>query len=193
MLNTIALITRRATLSTWPVAAARTRHAPSASIAVTITGAISRRRMATSITNMNTVIKYCATCGRLISPNHRNFQERKFCSKSCSSSKPTSFDRDLEECFKTYATARGQVSCGDVQRYFEESGKAPDLSTVDGQKAGLEKAKWRERIRRAGRRAVVFSDEGGTRFESVQDGKRVEPSFAKGEWAVRFVERAAKS
>lgn len=130
--------------------------------------------------------KYCATCGRLISANHRNFAERKYCSKSCSSSKPSGLDREIENYFRKCAIEGKQVSCEEVQQYFESTGTAPTFSRVDRQRAGLDVAKFRERVRRAGRRVVAFPDEPNGRFECVQKGKPVEASYAKGEWAVRW-------
>lgn len=65
-----------------------------------------------------------------------------------------------------------------------------ESDSPDKQKMGMESARWRERVRRAGRRVVVL---GGSqldeRFECRQGTKVVEPSFAKGEWWVRLVRR----
>ncbi len=87
------------------------------------------------------------------------------------------------------ARKKGSVECGEVERLFvarKEEGGEEGREEGLGHKEGLERAKWRERVRRAGRRVVVFGS-GGDRFECVQGGKVVEPSFAKGEWAVRLV------
>lgn len=72
-----------------------------------------------------------------------------------------------------------------------DAGNDPDES----QRMGLDRAVFRERVRRAGRRIIAFGpltgelEQGevcGDRvFECVQNGKSVEPSFAKGEWALR--------
>ena len=131
--------------------------------------------------------KYCATCGRLISPNHRNFYERKYCSKSCSSSKPNETDRQIEDCFRKMAVGHGQITCDEIQRHFEQTSEPYENDQEDKQKIGMAAAKIRERIRRAGRRVVVFPHSSGHSFESIQDGKPVEASFAKGEWAVRCI------
>lgn len=148
-------------------------------------------------TQQSTVMstKYCANCGRLISSNHRNFAERKYCSKSCSSTKLTAIDQDLENLFVNLAKAHGQVDCGDVQqRYEEEHTHQPDADSVhtsetEKQKAGMDAAKWRERVRRAGRRVVAQRTSSTDEFTCVQHGKPVEPSYAKGEWAVRWIKR----
>lgn len=81
------------------------------------------------------------------------------------------------------------------------AGEGKTATTANPQQAGLDRAFFRERVRRAGRRVIAFgppilTDDhefeqslqgiGKDRvFECVQDGKSVEPSFAKGEWALR--------
>lgn len=171
--------------------------------------------------------KYCATCGRLISSNHRNFEERKYCSKTCSAprSKPNGFDREIETCFVELARSKERrstgIECGEVEDLmrgkFEgqseqvgvptdgsddeeggvqlenvESGKKHEVPPANAHRQGMEKAAFRERVRRAGRRVIAFgapvSTDDQSRFECVQQGKATEPSFAKGEWAVRVVE-----
>lgn len=159
--------------------------------------------------------KHCATCGRLISSNHRNFEERKYCSKTCSSprSKPSEFDRQIERCFVEWALKperkHSGVTCDDVEGVMRVGLESQDggdedeeggmkLHEGDAQKEGMERAQFRERVRRAGRRVVAFgapvpSDEDAAsegkreRFECVQQGRAVESSFAKGDWAVRVV------
>lgn len=145
-------------------------------------------------------VKYCQNCGRLISSNHRNFEERKYCSKYCSSNRLYDDDRELERLFVTAALSKGSVTCDEVQALQDgPNGAASQTSTEqvaaaeaiedsseEKQKAGMDAAKWRERVRRAARRVVTqHRDEG--RFEAVQKGKVVEPSYAKGDWAVRHV------
>lgn len=62
------------------------------------------------------------------------------------------------------------------------------------QREGQERANVREVIRGAARRAVVFglpsSSDNETRrkCEAVVDGKVIEPSFAKGDWGIRWRE-----
>ena len=131
--------------------------------------------------------KYCSTCGRLISKNHASFSERRYCSHSCGKSRLGPFDRELEEFFTKRALAKGSAYCEDVQRSFEETALGPASLEQTKQAVGMAKARFRERVRRAGRRVVVFPNPDGLRFECVQNGKAVEPSFAKGEWAVRPV------
>lgn len=63
-----------------------------------------------------------------------------------------------------------------------------------GREWGMQRAKEREMVRRAARRAVAFgfleeSEEGKRRkVEAIQGGRVVESSFAKGEWGVRWKE-----
>ena len=59
--------------------------------------------------------------------------------------------------------------------------------------AGQKRAEQRELIRRAARRAVIFGLQAdddqkadGRRCEAVQNGRVVEPSFAKGDFAIRW-------
>lgn len=110
---------------------------------------------------------------------------------------------------------RGVVSAGEVEELFRDdaevdgTGRGGEDATTGGgkeqrerQRSGMRRAEFRERVRRAGRRVVVFSsglsgdgegkgEETGVggrgRFECVQDGKVVEGSFAKGEWGIRFI------
>ena len=141
------------------------------------------------------VTKYCQVCGRVISRNHRNFEERKYCGKQCSGTRLTQVDRDLEGLFRKLARERGSVSCGEVQALCEdrdgrEEAERGQIGNEDGEKRqreGMELARWRERVRRAGRRVAVIEMDGEGVFQCVQDGKVVEGSFAKGEWSVRFV------
>lgn len=140
------------------------------------------------------VKKYCQVCGRIISPNHRNFEERKYCGKYCSGTRLTQVDRDLEGLFRKMARERGSVSCGEVQASYEgrdgrEESEHEPGGNEDGEKRqreGMEVARWRERVRRAGRRVAVLEMDGEGAFQCVQEGKVVEGSFAKGEWSVRF-------
>jgi len=109
-------------------------------------------------------------------------------------------DTYLEETFMRFALERGQagVLASEVQA------KVPELRGADRDWWGLEarkwlerrpkvgKAQWRERVRRAGRRVVAFwgaAGDGDVRsvrgFVCVRNGKVVEASFAKGDWAVR--------
>lgn len=184
--------------------------------------------------------KYCATCGRLISPSHRNFQDRKYCSKTCATPRrrPNACDREIERRMVELALSerfrRSGVPCGEAEREcmdLSEAGQAERPSTegsahsrleVDGDNAasvegdgvgvagkgderewssaqsGMSMAQFRERVRRAGRRLIAFgpqeqmdsnAEPGLHRFECVQNGRAVEPSFAKGEWTLRLVAR----
>ncbi|KAB8336978.1 hypothetical protein FH972_021282 [Carpinus fangiana] len=157
--------------------------------------------------------KYCQNCGRLISPNHRSFEERRYCSKSCSSNRLQPFDHEIEQRIKTLARERSLISCDEVQDLLqsardhqaetanntrasdmqEEPDKRNDSAWNEEhikQRAGMETARWRERVRRAARRVVAQSTE-DERFECVQKGKAVEASYAKGDWSVRLAKRPA--
>lgn len=157
--------------------------------------------------------KFCYTCGRVISrakSNATNFATQKYCSHTCRTQKPGTFDRAIEDEFLTRLTRqpvdkKSGVRCDEV-----EAAIFGQERTEDGQA----KARERERVRRAGRRLVVFPVEAppaqtlpieereqvktgsireevlkrGTRFECVQNGKVVEGSFAKGDWGVRTVD-----
>ncbi|KAI1393948.1 uncharacterized protein F4822DRAFT_386502 [Hypoxylon trugodes] len=53
---------------------------------------------------------------------------------------------------------------------------------------GQRRAKQREMVRSAARRLVVFGFAGERKCEAVMQGKVVEPSFAKGDWGIRWRE-----
>ncbi|KAJ8609573.1 hypothetical protein MRB53_039024 [Persea americana] len=134
----------------------------------------------------NIAPKYCQNCGRLISPNHRNFAERKYCSKTCSGTRLDHLDHELENMFVLLAKSKGSVECGEVESMYADHHRGgEEVGNEDKQKQGMQNAVWRERVRRAARRVVVFGA-GEDKFECVQQGKLVEPSFAKGEWSVRI-------
>jgi hypothetical protein len=78
-----------------------------------------------------------------------------------------------------------------------EKGRAERIHETDAmlekRRQGQKRAKEREMTKCAARRGVVFgftvSDEGEKRLcEAVMAGKIVEPSFAKGDWAIRWRE-----
>ena len=105
------------------------------------------------------------------------------------------------------ATSRRRegVLCSEVEEVMRE--KLPPSEDKDAgdndtslgavsHREGIERAMFRERVRRAGRRVVVFGlfpedcsaspETQRQNFDCIQNGKAVEPSFAKGEWAVRL-------
>lgn len=79
-----------------------------------------------------------------------------------------------------------------------EKGRAERLEEtdemLDKRRQGQRRVKQREMVRCAARRGVVFGflgEEGGEerrKCEAVMNGKVVEPSFAKGDWAIRWRE-----
>lgn len=139
--------------------------------------------------------KFCYACGRVISraKNDVKVSTQKYCSHSCKTHKPSPLDLRIEEVFiqalSTCKDRKNGVRCGSVEEEIfslENGGRTED---------GMERARERERVRRAGRRLVVFAEEKesvrsviGKRLECVQGGKVVEGSFAKGDWGVRVVE-----
>lgn len=142
--------------------------------------------------------KYCAVCGRLISNHVRNFEDRKYCSKSCKSTRLDEIDAAIEQEFIKLAMQDGSVECGHVQGIMHDrltqtsqltlpEKDADDMTQEDKTRAGNIEAAFRERVRRAARRVVVNGSEDGQRFICWSNGKITEPSFAKGEWAVKHV------
>ena len=135
----------------------------------------------------------------------------KYCSQSCRSRKPGLADHKIEAKIASLLETRQIVSCDEVQASMcdDETVLPIPISTVtqpatqgpsaadagnDEQKreAGQKRAERRELIRRAARRAVVFGLQAddqkadGRRCEAVQNGRVVEPSFAKGDFAIRW-------
>jgi len=125
--------------------------------------------------------KHCIICGRLISANHAHFAERKRCSSACRGTRLGPLDARLEELFVSLARDAGRAG---VPTCTVEEIVYPELQPVSGEAAGGG-ILWRERVRMAARRVVVLRREGGEEFECVQNGRVVEPSFAKGMFAVR--------
>ena len=112
----------------------------------------------------------------------KNFAELKYCSHSCRAAKPNAKDRAIEDEFIRQLQTQKVVDCTQVE-------KALFVEEV----TGMDAARQRERVRRAGRRIVVFPDQEnvskiGKRLQCVQNGKVVEGSFAKGEWGVRVAD-----
>lgn len=84
--------------------------------------------------------------------------------------------------------------CTEVKRLYEMDSEEAQQSRTSALEDparighnGMDADRWRERVRQAGRRVIAFPKEGEDRFECVQSNKAVEPSFAKGDWAVRHV------
>ncbi|KAI8611572.1 hypothetical protein BC830DRAFT_1068696 [Chytriomyces sp. MP71] len=152
---------------------------------------------------------YCRTCGRVISSHSAaaiTQDLRSFCSSSCRSRKPAPFDRGIEAEFVNLLREQRVVLCSAVERAIfsthEENQDAFDKEppnqakdSKENQELGMKRAKERERVKCAARRLVVHgfrqndSAQGGIRFcEAVTEGRVVEPSFAKGDWGVRWRE-----
>lgn len=143
----------------------------------------------------NADAKYCSVCGRLISPHVRNYQERKYCSKTCSSTRLTDIDNEIEQTFIDLAVKNGSVECGTVQELIgKRIGRygtpetASELSQQQKTDAGNDEAAFRERVRRAARRVVVNGYE-DKRFVCWSQNQIAEPSFAKGEWSVKYIKQ----
>lgn len=145
---------------------------------------------------------YCRTCGRIMradSPDNRGESERKYCSASCRKHKPRGTDLEIEKAFVHSLndtqgnTERKLVSCDEIQELlFGMNDDAP--ATASGENLGQIRSRQREKVRQAARRGVVFGfakDDGLERWpkcEAVQEERVVEPSFAKGNFSVRWRE-----
>lgn len=145
--------------------------------------------------------KFCHACGRIISrakSTDTNFLNQKYCSNSCRLQKPSAFDRSIESAFLTRLHSSDGSTLSSVSRRDGIKCTAIEaLVFADSSKEGMQKAKdERERVRRAARRIVVFPDSdtvvqhggAGKRYECVQNGKAVDPSFAKNDFGVRVSE-----
>lgn len=130
-----------------------------------------------------TAPKHCTHCGRVISQNHIHFAERKTCSKLCARTRLTSIDRQLEDLFVELATTAKSASCSAVaERWIIKFGETYSDKREDA-------GKWRERVRRAGRRVVAFRCTQEYNFAGVQGRRQTDLSFATGDWAVVAVKR----
>lgn len=86
-----------------------------------------------------------------------------------------------------FGVASGQTSTNLEVAEAEASDDGHDQETR--QQVGQQKAAQREMVRRAARRGVIFGlDQGssGRKCEVVQHGRVVEPSFAKGDFSIRW-------
>lgn len=132
----------------------------------------------------------------------------KYCSHGCRNRKPGPLDEKVEDCFVKLLEQNSPVSCEEVQvaMFGTESDQAKHDSQLDAdepvdsstlnsseqrQQEGQRRAERREMVRRAARRGVVFgfrteSIPDGRKCEALQKGRVVEPSFAKGDFAVRW-------
>lgn len=130
----------------------------------------SRSRSSTQIPS-----KTCARCGRTIEWRkkwEREWDNVRFCSKACRSTKPTAVDHELETVIVDLLRQRRQgasICPSDAARHLESDEEA-----------------WRalmEPARRAARRLVAE----GT-VEITQRGVVVDPSTARGPIRIRLVE-----
>lgn len=66
--------------------------------------------------------KYCWTCGRLSSTNHRNFLERRYCSRACASpnKRPGPEDAALEKLIAELAMSRERRKAGVSVDYAQQ-------------------------------------------------------------------------
>ena len=128
----------------------------------------------------------------------------KYCSHGCRSRKPGPRDREIEKTIVRILEAKQTVSCDEIQTvvFGEASGQTSAnlevAETKDSddqqdqetqQQVGQQRAAQREMVRRAARRGVIFGlDQGssGRKCEVVQHGRVVEPSFAKGDFIIRW-------
>ncbi|KAI8618256.1 hypothetical protein BC830DRAFT_1109784 [Chytriomyces sp. MP71] len=157
---------------------------------------------------------YCHTCGRVINSKGgaaATQNPRSMCSNSCRSRKPGTFDRGIEAEFVRQLREKRMVVCSAVEQVvFRTSSEGsilnPDsedkVSANQGkdskeiQERGMKFAQDRERVKCAARRLVVhgFRQDDATMYgelrycEAITNGRVVEPSFAKGDWGVRWRE-----
>ena len=128
----------------------------------------------------------------------------KYCSHGCRSRKPGPRDREIEKTIAQILEAKQMVSCADIESVVfgeatEQTSTDIEVAEVEGSKdyhdqetkrqAGQQRAAQREMVRRAARRGVIFGldqESNGRKCEVVQHGRVVEPSFAKGDFNVRW-------
>lgn len=138
---------------------------------------------------MSFASKFCKICGREISYRAkfaRNWDAIQYCSNSCRTTKLTgddlAFESTILEMLKERRAPKALLTCEDVENRLQvekdeqpKEGTAASPETIDAQVLGMRKAAWRERCRRAARR--LHNEK---RIVILQDGKPVNPSFAKG-------------
>lgn len=115
-----------------------------------------------------------------------------------SSATPVDYDRLARLSIRSGTRIRPPQSVSEVNGSVGgEKGRAERVEETDAmlekRREGLRRARQREMVRCAARRGVVFgfaaADGGQSRkCEAVMLGKVVEPSFAKGDWSVRWRE-----
>ena len=125
----------------------------------------------------------------------------RFCSHACRTHRLGPVDQHIEQVLRVLLLAGGENDRRGVSIHDVETAAAADetvktttnltgVEAVDTEterrRRGQARAAYRERVRRAARRAVIWGlGEDGLRYEMVIGGKVVEPSFAKGEFFVR--------
>ena len=128
----------------------------------------------------------------------------KYCSHGCRSRKPGPRDREIEKTIAQMLGTKQTVSCEELQNVvFGEASEqtSSDIELAEAkdtddqqdqetrQQIGQQRAAQREMVRRAARRGVIFGlDQGSSsrKCEVVQHGRVVEPSFAKGDFNIRW-------
>lgn len=120
---------------------------------------------------MNPETKWCMTCGRVITWRKKwaaDWENIRYCSKRCRRNKPNPIDRALEDWMRQALQGRRPIDPTDAVTALP---KPPD--TI---------ANLRERVRNAARRLVAAGE-----AEVVKNGRRVDPSTARGDFQLRAV------
>lgn len=126
-------------------------------------------QVATGSSDRRTDTKVCLSCGRTMSWRKswaKNWDDVKYCSKSCRARGVSDFDVELEA--KILELLRVQPRSGGV------SSDAAALGNGEGDPEFIES------IRRAARRLVAAGD-----VEITQGGRVIDPSTAKGTFLIR--------
>jgi hypothetical protein len=160
-------------------------------------------------------MKYCSDGCRSHKPNHVDKEIENLIARMLDEETGSGAENTFSASGGKMGNRRGLVSCDEIQAiFFQDKHLASDTEeSLSSQKLGQLRAERRERVRRAARRAVVFGllREGhssassievdsnqtadtitGTeppqlrKCEAVVNGAVVEPSFAKGDWCVRW-------
>jgi hypothetical protein len=160
-------------------------------------------------------MKYCSDGCRSHKPNHIDKDIENLIARMLDEEPGSGVEKTLSASRGKKGDRRVLVSCDEIQTiFFEHENLDSEIEqNLSSQELGQRRAERRERVRRAARRAVVFgllhedhaaaSSIGGAstkmadkitsaepslvrKCEAVVNGAVVEPSFAKGDWCVRW-------
>ena len=155
----------------------------------------------------NETVKYCSDKCRGRKANRVDKQIESLILALLNGESSSGIEQTAAVSRRKKGDSRVVISCDEVERlYFgiQFAKQESEAGALDPQQAGQLRAEQRERVRRAARRAVVFglsathnqssemrseadSEHHHVRMcEAVVDGAVVEPSFAKGDWCLRY-------